>query len=75
MFYFTLDLGSGDSKPLEEVQPGVGPGRVIMLYQPLPLSGVIAKLKKHLNLPNLRLALSANANTGKPVSTAIFSVS
>ena len=54
----------GDTKPLEEVEPGVGPGRIITLHHPMLLNDAVQKLKIHLNLPYLRLALGVNVDQG-----------
>ena len=57
--------GTGDSKPLEPNDSGIGPGRFIALHQSLFLNEAIEKLKDHLRLPHLRLALGVNDKIGK----------
>lgn len=55
-------FGTGEIRPLEEVQPDIGPGRLVKLHQPLLLSDAIQKLKTHLHLSHLRLAAGANVD-------------
>lgn len=50
-------FGNGSTIPLEEDGMGIGPGRLLFLNRSLNLNDAIDKLKKHLGLPNLRLAL------------------
>ena len=60
--------GSGDTKPLEVNDSGVGPGRFIALQQSLHLNEAIEKLKTHLRLPHLRLALGVHGDKGTNIS-------
>merc|ERR1712126_584617 len=50
-------FGEGDKKSLEEGNDGVGPGRIVTLNYPIVLNVAIKRLKEHLGLSNLRLAL------------------
>ena len=58
-------IGPGKSKPLQEVDTGVGPGRLVVLNQPILLDEAIEKLKNHLKLPHLRLAVGVSVDRGK----------
>ena len=58
-------IGPGESKPLQEVDTGVGPGRLVVLNQPILLNDAIEKLKNHLKLPHLRLAVGVSVDRGK----------
>ena len=58
-------IGPGESKPLQEVDTGVGPGRLVVLKQPILLNDAIEKLKNHLKLPHLRLAVGVSVDRGK----------
>ena len=65
-------FGQGDVKPLEEVQPGIGPGRFITLTNQVSLEDAVNMLKQHLKLPHVRLAAAAANDTlsgAKMVST------
>lgn len=64
-------FGTGECKPLEINESGVGPGRVTTLHQPLPLNEVVEKLKSHLHLSHLRLALGMNVDKDKKVIETI----
>ena len=57
--------GSGDTKALEPNESGIGPGRFMALHQTILLKEAIEKLKSHLRLPHLRLALGVNDNKGR----------
>ena len=57
--------GSGDTKALEPNDSGIGPGRFMALHQTILLKEAIEKLKSHLRLPHLRLALGVNDNKGR----------
>ena len=50
---------------MEPNDSGIGPGRFIALHQSLFLNEAIEKLKDHLRLPHLRLALGVNDKIGK----------
>ena len=63
--YLCRKLGPGESKPLQEVDTGVGPGRLVVLNQPILLNDAIEKLKNHLKLPHLRLAVGVSVDRGK----------
>ena len=63
--YLCPKIGPGESKPLQEVDTGVGPGRLVVLNQPILLNDAIEKLKNHLKLPHLRLAVGVSVHRGK----------
>ena len=63
--YLCPKIGPGESKPLQEVDTGVGPGRLVVLKQPILLNDAIEKLKNHLKLPHLRLAVGVSVDRGK----------
>ena len=63
--YLCRKLGPGESKPLQEVDTGVGPGRLVVLNQPILLNDAIEKLKNHLKLDHLRLAVGVSIDRGK----------
>ena len=53
-------FGDGTVAPLEEIEPGVGPGRLLTLKEKLKLSQALERLKKHLALDKVRLALGSS---------------
>ena len=63
--YLWPKIGPGESKPLQEVDTGVGPGRLVVLNQPILLNDAIEKLKNHLKLDHLRLAVGVSIDRGK----------
>ena len=63
--YLWPKIGPGDIKPLQEVDTGVGPGRLVVLNQPILLNDAIEKLKNHLKLDHLRLAVGVSIDRGK----------
>lgn len=59
---------------MEPNDSGIGPGRFIALHQSLFLNEAIEKLKTHLRLPHLRLALAVNDKKGEKESNIKFSL-
>jgi len=50
-------FGKGAVSPLEEVEPGVGPGRILQLDNKLPLKDAVSAIKTHLGMEKVRLAV------------------
>jgi dinuclear metal center YbgI/SA1388 family protein len=69
--WLLIPFGPGESKPLQEVDTGVGPGRLVVLNQPILLNDAIEKLKNHLNLPYLRLAVGVSVDRGSKLVQTI----
>ena len=57
--------GSKLIKLEKDIIPNTGPGRFLILDQPLALKDAVDKVKSHLGLTNLRLAKAVNASLGK----------
>jgi len=62
-------FGKGKVTPLEEIEEGVGPGRLLELSDSgdpsasLTLDGAVSKIKQHLNMDKVRLAVKIGGGT------------